>query len=338
MKRPLSMPSLRTQLLIVAVGGFFVGHLLNLVLAILFRRLHVSDTVAAHVGLIAFFALLGVVALLSVHITRPLRRLTEAAEAFSGLERPEPLSLDGPPDVRRALQAFNSMGERISDLLGEKDQMLGALGHDLRTPLTSLRIRTASMRPVEEKVAALATIDGMARMIDDILTLARTGHSSETPTMTDVTALLESLADELTRQGANVRVTPAAPVSWCLRPELFRRAVANLVDNAVEYGGRARIGAVAGGGCLTVTVDDDGPGIPEHQLNDVLRPFARLDRSRNRRTGGAGLGLAISQSIARQHGGDLRLSNRDGGGLQAIVTAGSLTPGTGARFGAHSDP
>lgn len=237
------MPSLRAQLLIIAIGGFFAGHLLNFALAVLFRRFDVSEAVAAHVGFAVFFILLGVVAWLSVHITQPLRRLTEAAETFSGLERLDPLPLDGPPDVRRAIHAFNTMGERITDLLGEKDQMLGALGHDLRTPLTSLRVRAASMRPLDDRRDVLATIDGMARMIDDILTLARTGHSSETPAVTDVTALLESVAGEFARQEANVRVMPQPRVTWTLRPELFQRAVANLVDNAVRYGGLARLGA-----------------------------------------------------------------------------------------------
>lgn len=320
MKRRLWAPSLRTQLLTIAVGGFFAGHLLNFGLAILFRRLHMGEAIAAHVGLVVFFALLGVVALLSVHITRPLRRLTEAAQAFSGLQKRELLPLGGPPDVRRALHAFNAMGERISGLLDEKDLMLGALGHDLRTPLTSLRIRAASMRPVDDRIAAMATIDGMARMIEDILTLARTGHSSEAPVMTDVTALLAAVAAEFSTQGADIQLMPGPVVSWTLRPELFRRAVGNLADNAIRYGGRARLSAVTTSGCLIITIEDDGPGLPEDQLDDILRPFARLDQARNQATGGAGLGLAIAHSIARQHLGELRITNGTAGGLRATVT------------------
>ena len=326
MKRRLPAPSLRTQLLTIAVGGFFAGHMLNFALASLFRQFQVGEAIAAHVGFVVFFALLGVVALLSVHITRPLRRLTEAAEAFTGLRQPEPLPLNGPPDVRRALHAFNAMGERISGLLGEKDQMLGALGHDLRTPLTSLRIRAASMRPVDDRVAVIATIDRMSRMIEDILTLARTGHSSEAPGMTDVTAILAAVAAEFSAQGADIQLMPGPVVKWTLRPELFRRAVGNLADNAVRYGGRARLSAVTASGCLIIAIEDDGPGLPNDQLDDILRPFARVDPARNQGTGGAGLGLAIAHSIVRQHEGELRLTNRAAGGLGATVTIPAAVP------------
>ena len=211
------------------------------------------------------------------------------------------------------------MGKRISGLLSEKDQMLGALGHDLRTPLTSLRIRVASMRPVPEREAVFATIDSMERMIEDILTLARTGHTSELASEIGITELLAAVAQDFTSQKADVRITPAPPIRWTLRPDLFGRAAGNLVDNAIRYGGCARVGVMVEFDRLTITVDDDGPGVPPNRIDEILQPFARLDHSRNRRTGGSGLGLAITKSIANLHGGDLELRNRENGGLRATL-------------------
>lgn len=315
--------SLRAQLLLIAVGGFAVGHLLNWGLVVGLRNLHATHHFLAPVSVVTFLALLATVAWLAARVTRPLRRLTESADRFSGIGPMQRLKPEGPPDMRRAIHAFNTMSDRISGLLDEKDQMLGALGHDLRTPLASMRIRAASMRPVSERAALFATVDGMERMIDDILTLARTGRSSEPLARVDVAALMRTILEEFSAQGAAVELKSGPDIAWTLRPELLTRAVRNLVDNAVRYAGGARVGATVEGDHLVLTVEDDGPGVPEAQLEDVLRPFARLDRSRNRRTGGAGLGLAIAASVARFHGGGLSLSNRREGGLSAALWLGA---------------
>lgn len=315
----LPSPSLRSQLLLIAVGGFVVGHMLNMLLASGLRHIHGGNHLLTPLSVLIFVALLAAVAWLSARVTRPLKRLTESADKFSGAEPLQPLEPEGPPDMRRAIEAFNGLSRRISDLLEEKDQMLGALGHDLRTPLASMKIRTASMRPVDQRTALFATVDGMDRMIEDILTLARTGRSAEPLARVDVRALVRGVVGEFRAQGAAVTLEPGEPVVWALRPDLLTRALRNLIDNAVRYAGAARLIVAVEGEALLIRVEDDGPGIPADQLEYVLRPFARLDRSRNRGTGGAGLGLAIATSIARLHGGTVALENRAGGGLSATL-------------------
>lgn len=315
-------PSLRAQLLLIAIGGFVVGHMLNWILASGLGHLHGGYHLFMPVSLLTFVALLAGVVWLSARVTRPLQRLTESADRFSGTEPLQPLKPEGPPDMRRAIQAFNGLSRRIADLLDEKDQMLGALGHDLRTPLASMKIRAASMRPVDERNALFSTVDGMERMIDDILTLARTGRSAEPLTRVDVRALVLGIAAEFRAQGATVDLTPGEAIVWPLRPELLTRAIRNLVDNAVRYAGSARLGLVADDRCLTILVEDEGPGLPGEQLERVLQPFSRLEQSRNRGTGGAGLGLAIALSIARMHGGSVELRNRPDGGLAAALRLG----------------
>ena len=318
----LPSPSLRSQLLLIAVGGFVVGHMLNWLLASGLGHLHGGYHLFMPVSMLTFVALLAAVAWLAARVTRPLKRLTESADKFSATAPLQPLNPEGPPDMRRAIEAFNGLSRRISDLLDEKDQMLGALGHDLRTPLASIRIRAASMRPVAERSALFSTVDGMERMIEDILTLARTGRSAEPVARVDVRALLLGVVGEFNAQGAPVALEPGEPIVWPLRPDLVTRALRNLVDNAVRYGGGARLGVVAEGPVLILRVEDEGPGLPADQLEPVLRPFARLDQSRNRATGGAGLGLAIAMSIARLHGGTVELENRAGGGLSARLRLG----------------
>ena len=322
MKLRLPSPSLRSQLLLIAVGGFVVGHMLNFILASGLRHMHGGYHLLMPVSVLTFAVLLAAVAWLSARVTRPLKQLTESADRFSGAEPLQPLEPKGPPDMRRAITAFNGLSRRISDLLEEKDQMLGALGHDLRTPLAAMKIRAASMRPVDERTALFATVDGMERMIEDILTLARTGRSAEPLAQVDVRGLITGIVGEFTAQGASVELAPGEPVAWPLRPDLLTRAIRNLIDNAVRYAGAARLIVTTEGQTLIIRVEDDGPGLPTDQLDHVLRPFARLDQSRNRGTGGAGLGLAIAQSIARLHDGTVALDNRPEGGLSAALRLG----------------
>lgn len=252
---------------------------------------------------------------------RSLDRLTRAAAGFGRSAGPVdgPLEPRGPEDIRRLTEAFNGMQGRIAAMLAEKDRMLGAIGHDLRTPLASLRVRAEAVEDAEERARMVETIGEMSGTLDDILTLARLRQSGETRRPVDLTALVDAVADDLRALGADVVFESSARLVLPLRPGLTRRAIRNLVENAVAYGQRARLRLYADGETAVVEIDDDGPGIPEDALEQAFEDFARLETSRSRRTGGAGLGLALAREIARGQGGDIVLRNRSDGGLRATL-------------------
>ena len=253
-------------------------------------------------------------------ITRPLADLTARTEAFSRTRQAgDPLAESGPDDVRHLIAAHNAMERRIAAMLDEKDVMLGAIGHDLKTPLAALRVRIEATPDETQRARMAATIEDMATMLDDILMLARVGRPGEVREPTDLGALAASVVSEFEDLGEpatlldGAREVAPAQASW------LRRALRNLVGNAVRYGGAARVAVLTDGDAAVLRVDDDGPGIPEARIPAMLEPFARGEESRNRQTGGSGLGLAIARAIAEQHGGRLVLSNRPGGGLRAEI-------------------
>jgi signal transduction histidine kinase len=252
-------------------------------------------------------------------LAAPLRDLTQAAEGFDGAAEAGPVPPRGPSDVRAAIEAFNAMRSRTLALLDEKDRMLGAIGHDLRTPLASLRIRAENMGPDDERERLVATIAEMHATLEDILVLARTGRSAEPRRPVDVTALADSVVEELRDLGKAATFGASARAVLAVRPNLLRRAVRNLADNAVAYGGGAEVRVEADAETVRVVVQDQGPGIPPDRLAQVLEPFRRLEPSRSRNTGGLGLGLAIAQAVASAHGGRLDLANRASGGLCATL-------------------
>ena len=263
-------------------------------------------------------------------LARPLRDLTRAAEAFEGRQPAEPVVARGPSDVRRAVEAFNAMNRRTLALLDEKDRMLGAIGHDLRTPLASLRIRAENMGPEEERERLAATIEEMAATLEDILTLARTGRAREPVRPVDLSALADALIEEYRDLGAAAAFLPSERAVLAVQPNLLRRALRNLIDNAVTHGGGASVAVEERTDEIEIRVEDEGPGIPAERLAEVLEPFRRLDSSRNRESGGAGLGLAIAAAVAQAHGGRLALANRPAGGLRAalILPRPGSVPGT----------
>jgi len=204
-------------------------------------------------------------------------------------------------------------------MLTDKDRMLGAVGHDLRTPLASLRVRVEQVENAQLRDKMIASIEEMTAMLADILALARSGAGTDARESVVLGALVAELAADYREQGRDVAVGEAADATVTVRPMLLRRALRNLVDNAIAYGVRARLSVAVTDGSARVTVSDDGPGLTDEQIRTLVEPFARGEESRNRATGGAGLGLSIAREIAEGEGGSLTLANRAGGGLDVVI-------------------
>jgi signal transduction histidine kinase len=261
-------------------------------------------------------------------LTRPVRDLAQAADRLGRDVNAAPLPETGPEEVATAAHAFNTMAERIRRFVGDRTQMLAAIGHDLRTPITRLRLRAEFMDDDEQRRKMLSDLDEMEAMIAATLAFARDDAAAEPAAPLDLAALCRTVLDEAgdARPEAAERLAYAGPehLRVRVRPTAMKRALANLVGNALVYGGAARLTLAppdGSGGPVRLTVEDDGPGIPPEALEAVFQPFHRLERSRNRETGGTGLGLPIARNILRAHGGDVTLRNRSGGaGLQAVVT------------------
>lgn len=253
-------------------------------------------------------------------LSAPLGVLTAAARDFSPQAARAPLDERGTDDVRELTRAFNDMQTRIGAMLAEKDHMLGAIGHDLRTPLASLRLRVESVDDDEERQHMTATIVDMNQMLDDILALARAGSDRQPPQRVDLAALAEAVAEDFAAMGADCTFEESDRAIVSVHAPAIRRAVRNLVDNALKYGVRARVSVRPDGGEAVLRVEDDGPGIDPSRIPDMLEPFTRLEQSRNRETGGSGLGLALVRAVMRAEGGELTIANRAGNsGLLAEI-------------------
>ena len=252
----------------------------------------------------------------------PLRTLTQAVRRDPMGDGP-PLIEQGPSDVRDVIGAFNASRARIGTMLADKDRMLGAVGHDLRTPLASLRVRVEAVADEKLRDKMIATIDEMTAMLADILAVARSGAGKEAAERYDVATLLAQMGEEYRVMGKPVTGPPEAlPPLPALsgRPLLVRRALRNLIDNALAYAGSATLLVERSGGELRLVVRDDGPGIDPALIADLVEPFARGEASRNRATGGAGLGLAIANALAEGEGGRLVIANRgEAVGLDAAI-------------------
>ncbi|MDX3909310.1 MAG: ATP-binding protein [Sphingobium sp.] len=252
-------------------------------------------------------------------LARPLKDLTAAARQFALSGSSDPVKERGPGDVRDMTMAFNAMRARLLAMLDEKDRMLGAIGHDLRTPLASLRVRTESVEDEAERARMSETIKEMSRMLDDILSLARAGRSMEPLVKVDLSALADAVVEDFIELGSPVEMIESDRAVAPVRPQLIRRALRNLIENAVVYGHRAQVSVIHDSGSIRICVSDEGPGIAEDRMEEMMEPFTRLEGSRNRETGGAGLGLALVRAIIAEHGGSLRLTNRPEGGLEASL-------------------
>lgn len=264
-----------------------------------------------------FVAVMIPLALVARRIAKPLVTLTERVQRVGLADEIEPMASAGPDDVKQLIEAFNAMQARVSVLLGEKDVMLGAIGHDLKTPLAALRVRIELVDDDSEREKMAATIDEMVTILDDILTLARLGKSGETLQSVDIGALVESVTGEFE---AATFDPPESRVVADIRPVLLRRALRNLIGNAITYGKTATLSVSEANGLVGIEILDEGPGIDARMTESMFEPFTRAEKSRSRATGGSGLGLTISRAIARAHGGDVVLENRSEGGLKATLS------------------
>jgi signal transduction histidine kinase len=263
--------------------------------------------------------IVGVTILVVRRVTAPLASLAVAAERLGRDVAAPPLPETGTIETRKASRAFNEMQVRLRGLIESRTRLLAAISHDLRTPLTLLRLRTETIGDQQERGKMLATIAEMNSLVEEALTFARDESVAEPACPTDLTSLVQSITDDMRDAGLPVTMEPAQTLVHECRPTALKRALINLIDNALKYGKSAHTTVRAAPKGVEITIDDEGPGIPESQLKRVLEPFYRLDESRSRETGGVGLGLAIALSAIQAQGGELLLSNRPAGGLRAMV-------------------
>ena len=265
-----------------------------------------------------------VVSLLSVwavrRLTRPLAMFARAADGLARDLEQAPLDTGGPREVAGAAHAFNRMQGALRALIQTRAQALAGVSHDLRLPITRARLRLEQLPDSPVREAIERDLAEMETLIDDTLAFLRAGDSSESAAPTRLDALVDGVADDIAALGADIEVSGSLAQPVVLRPALTRRALANLMDNARRYGGgRVRVTLSAADGEARIDIDDDGPGIPEGELERVFEPYVRLEASRARHTGGSGLGLAISRAVIRAQGGEVTLSRRAEGGLRARV-------------------
>jgi signal transduction histidine kinase len=264
-----------------------------------------------------WFLIIGLLSALAARrLAAPIGDFGRAAEQLGTGRDVSPLAERGPREIRVATRAFNQMQERLRRFLEDRTRMLAAISHDLRTPLARLRLRAEFIEDEEQRAETRADLDAMSEMIHATLVFARDDARREQASLVDLSVLVADICDDLAELGGDVSFAEASRVSARCQPTAIGRAVTNLIENAVKYGGCARVQLLNEAQSVAVIVDDDGPGIPLDEQERVFAPFYRLEQSRNRDTGGVGLGLAVSRTIAREHGGDVRLSNRAPAGLR----------------------
>jgi signal transduction histidine kinase len=254
----------------------------------------------------------------------PLLRLANAAETLDPSQKAARLEETGPKEVAYAATAFNAMRDRISHYLEERVQILAAISHDLQTPITRMRLRAELAEDSPEKDKLISDLSEIERLVRESVTYARTAYGSdEKPARVDVGSFVDSIVFDYQDTGKAVAALKMIDTVVVTRPHALRRIVTNLIDNALKFAGEAEVivGRTSEGRTY-ITVNDNGPGIPEDQLEFALQPFYRLEQSRNRNTGGTGLGLAIAHQLTLAIGGSLRLRNRSEGGLAAEIVLG----------------
>lgn len=252
-------------------------------------------------------------------VTAPLTALSRAALRLGEDLNAPPMPEVGTVETRQAAHAFNAMQARLRGMIEDRTKMLAAISHDFRTPLTLLRLRVENVDDPAEREKMLSTIADLDAMVAATLAFASDGAAQVPRRATDLTALIGSITDDLADGGLPVCMESCPPVIYACDPSSLKRALTNLIDNAVNYGGNAKVAIHETPQVIEITIDDSGPGIPKAELTRVFEPLYRLESSRNRETGGMGLGLAIALSIIHAHGGRLTLANRPQGGLRALI-------------------
>lgn len=276
-----------------------------------------KDTVIVFAVLLLGLFLLGYFS--ARHISKPMVQLGLAAERF-GLDRSlSKMPEQGFKEVRHTIRAFNLMQERINKQIKDRSLMLAAVSHDLRTPITTLRLRAEYIEDKDMREKTFATLLEMEQILNVTLGFARDEAADEPLRETDLVALLNSLVDDHADLGHQVSFKGPEQLIISCHPVALRRALNNLIDNAIKYGNEAEVSLQQANGKVEIKIKDNGEGIPESSLEEVLTPFFRLEKSRNKNTGGVGLGLAVAKSIALSLGGDLILTNRKNKGLCALL-------------------
>jgi signal transduction histidine kinase len=250
-------------------------------------------------------------------VVGPMRALSVGADRLGrGLDA-SPLPMTGPTEVRDTTLAFNRMKERLTRFVNERTHMLAALSHDLRSPLTAMRLRIEMLDETDDSIRLKALVEEMQAMVEATLEFARGVATVEPATSVDLATILSDLVSDV--GGDRVRLAPSEPLFATIRPRALNRALRNLIDNAVRYGGVTNVTLTQEPMTAVISIADKGPGLPDDQLEAVFEPFMRLENSRNRDTGGVGLGLAITRTIIQAHGGSISLSNLPEGGLKAAI-------------------
>ncbi len=254
---------------------------------------------------------------------QPIRRLARAAEAFGKGREEVEFKPGGASEIRQAAAAFLDMRGRIARHIDQRTEMLAGVSHDLRTPLTRIKLQLTMLREsspdANAEISDLESdIAEMEKMIDEYLAFAR-GQGGEAPVPADLSALLSDIVEGARRNGTALSLDAEEALTLPLQPNAIKRCLTNLIDNAVRYGEQVEVRARRAGESVEVLIEDDGPGIPPESVEDVFKPFFRLDNSRNPNYAGAGLGLAIARDVARGHGGDIMLQKSELGGLRAVL-------------------
>ncbi len=262
--------------------------------------------------------LFGVAVIFMRNQVKPIRRLASAADDLGKGRDVPTFKPEGAKEVRQAASAFLAMRERIARQISQRTEMLAGVSHDLRTPLTRMKLQLALIGEADGVKELQDDVADMEHMLEGYLDFAR-GEGAETPEPANLNELLGDMAAQGRRKGAMIDLHCEGEITVPLRPNAFKRCVTNLIDNAIRYAGHVSLHAGRRDDAIEITIDDDGPGIPPEQREEVFKPFFRLDSSRNPGTGGVGLGLTIARDVIRGHGGDIALSESPNGGLRARI-------------------